>query len=86
MRKKNTNYLAVVSSIFSRTVATIGAQAIHAGSSVFTRLRVTFILLELTKDPMKTRTATARKGVDVVDTSPIIKAGAIETNKYFNLK
>lgn len=56
--------------------AAVGAKAIGTSASVLTGLRVALILLELAKCPVKTETATAREGVDVIDASPIIQTGA----------
>lgn len=67
-----TNYLAVLSIVSRRTGAAIGAQAVSAGPTIHTGLRVALILLILAKFPVKTRTATTREGIDVINASPII--------------
>lgn len=64
--------LAVSSTVPNRAGAAVCVQAISAGGSIFTRLRITLVLLILTKGPIKTRTATAREGVYVINTCPII--------------
>lgn len=69
-------YLAVMSIVSYRAGATVGAQAISAGASILTGLRVALILLVLTKRPVKPRPATAREGVDVINASAIIQTGA----------
>lgn len=56
--------------------AAVGAQAIGTGASILTGLRVALILLKLAKFPVKTKTATAREGVDVISASPAIQTGA----------
>ena len=71
-----TNYLAVLSTVSHGAGAAIGAQAISACSSILTGLRVALVLLVLTEFPVKTMTATAGEGVDVINASPIIQAGA----------
>lgn len=71
-------YLTVLSIVSCWASAAVGAQAISAGASIFTRLRVAFILLIFTECPVKSRMATARKGVDVINASPIIQTGAKE--------
>lgn len=71
-----TLYLAVLSIVSHGAGAAVGAQAVSAGASIFTRLRVALILLELTEIPVKTRTATAREAVNAINASPIIQAGA----------
>lgn len=67
-----TNHLAVLSIVSHRAGAAIGAQAISASPAIFTGLRVALILLELTEFPVKTRTATAREGVDAIIACSII--------------
>lgn len=67
-----TLYLAVLSIVSQGAGAAVVAQAISAGASILTGLRVALILLKLTEFPVKTRTATARKGVDAINASPII--------------
>lgn len=71
--------LAVLSIVSHGAGAAVGAQAVSAGASIFTRLRVALILLELTEIPVKTRTATAREAVNAINASPIIQAGALST-------
>lgn len=56
--------------------AAVAAQAIGTSASVLTGLRVALILLELAKCPVKTKRATAREGVDVIDASAVIQTGA----------
>lgn len=68
------SYLAVLSIVSRRAGTAVGAQAVSAGASILAGLRVTFILLKLTERSVKTRTATARKGVDIINASPIIQA------------
>ncbi len=74
-------YLAVLSIVSYGAVAAVGAQAISTGASILTGLRVTLILLKLTECPIKTRTATAREGVDIINASPVIQTGAGEKEK-----
>lgn len=69
-------YLAVLAIVSHRAGATVASQAIGAGASVLTGLRVALILLVLTECPVETRTATAREGVDFVNASSIIQTGA----------
>lgn len=75
-RHTHTHYLTVLSIVSHRAGAAISSQAISAGPSILTGLRVALILLVLTKCPIKTRTAAAREGVDVIDTGAIIQTGA----------
>lgn len=55
------------------TGAAVGTQAVSAGSSVLTGLRVTFVLFKLTECPIKTRATATGKGVNVIDASPVIQ-------------
>lgn len=74
----HTRYLTVLSTVSCRAGAAVRAQAVSADASIFTRLRVTLILLVFTEFPIKSRTATASEGVDIVNASPIIQTGAKE--------
>lgn len=65
-------YLAVLSIVSHRAGASIRSKAVSAGPSILTRLGVALVLLVLTKRPVKTRTAAAGEGVDVIDACPII--------------
>ena len=67
-----TNHLAVLSIVSHGAGAAIRAQAVSAGSSILTGLRIALILLILTEGPVKTKTATAREGVDVINANPIV--------------
>lgn len=73
--------LAVLSIVPHRAGAAVGAQAISAGASILTGLRIALILLILTECPVKTRTATTREGADAVNAGPIIETGALGTFK-----
>lgn len=79
----HTLYLTVLSNVSCWASAAVGAQAVRAGASIFTGLRVTLILLVFTELPMKSRTATARECVDVIDASPVIQTGAKERAHNF---
>lgn len=74
----HTLYLTVLSVVSCWASAAVGAQAVRAGASIFTGLRVTLILLVFTEHPVKSRTAMAREGVDAIDASPVIQTGAKE--------
>lgn len=65
--------LAVIPIVSHGAGAAVGSQAISAGASVLTGLRVTFVMLKLTECPVKARATAAGKGVDVIDASPIIQ-------------
>jgi len=72
----HTLYLAVMSIVSHGAGAAVGAQAIGAGASILTGLRVALVLLVLAERPVETGTATAREGVDVVNASPVVQTGA----------
>lgn len=65
--------LAVLSTVSHRAGAAVGVQAISAGASVLTGLRLALVLFLLTKCPIKTRATTAGKAVDVINASPVIQ-------------
>lgn len=71
-----TLYLAVLSIVSYGAGAAVLAQAISADASILTGLRVALILLVLTESPVKTRPATTREGVDLINACPIIQTGA----------
>lgn len=64
--------LAVLSVVSHGAGAAVGAEAVGAGASVLAGLRVTLVLLVLAERAVKTRTATAGEGVDVINAGPVI--------------